>query len=446
MRYKLLHDLQFYYQKDVITIQLNEKNLQEREHIFDIEESAPYFVDVEEILSRDGKLEIVYNRPVNYTPLINFKEYADFYKLDILNRLLEMNVLEHEKTYLAMQNILLKDTRNLLFIYKADPFGNLPYAKSESMEQWKNFICSFFGKYPLAKYEQKRSELLEKEKNPFLTAIEGTKNLTDLTRVVKEQLTQEQKAFFANELQKKKVTKRQVRSKRALKSVVVIGILIIYTTTILALKASEKRHVSAVQQDAKTEITILNKIIDNDSENIAKDMQQLNYPKQKQIDIYIKLGDYTKAYDLNHSADKKIIQILYKQGKIEKIKNLDLPQSEYLADVKRILTYETASDVEYLVQTSNDPFLLGMLVDQAVKKRDVALVQMIRQVPIKQKKIALDSQRQISMIDLLIDRNNDELENITKDDSLSGDAKRQQINDFLEENNHLLSEKVKLKE
>ena len=62
-------------------------------------------------MTKDGKLEIVYNRPNGYTPLLDLKEYADFYKLDIVNRLLEMNVLEKTNTYLAMQNILLKDTR-----------------------------------------------------------------------------------------------------------------------------------------------------------------------------------------------------------------------------------------------------------------------------------------------------------------------------------------------
>ncbi len=46
-----------------------------------------YFVDVEEILTKDGKLEIVYHRPNGYTPLLELKEYADFYKLDIVNRL-----------------------------------------------------------------------------------------------------------------------------------------------------------------------------------------------------------------------------------------------------------------------------------------------------------------------------------------------------------------------
>ncbi|EIA6916478.1 conjugal transfer protein TraF, partial [Enterococcus faecalis] len=67
MKYKILKNLQFYYQENVIVVQINEKYLMNREHIFDVEESEQYFVDVEEILTKDGKLEIVYNRPNGYT-------------------------------------------------------------------------------------------------------------------------------------------------------------------------------------------------------------------------------------------------------------------------------------------------------------------------------------------------------------------------------------------
>jgi len=84
------------------------------------------------------------------------------------------------------------------------------------------------------------------------------------------------------------------------------------------MKVNEKKQVTATKQSAETEITILNKIIDNDSENIEKDMQKLNYPKKKQVDIYVKLGDYTKAYELDKKSDKKIIQSLYKQGETDK--------------------------------------------------------------------------------------------------------------------------------
>ena len=78
----------------------------------------------------------------------------------------------------------------------------------------------------------------------------------------------------------------------------VVGVIALYGGTVFLMKVNEKKQVTATQQSAETEITILNKIIDNDSENIEEDMQKLNYPKKKQVDIYVKLGDYTKVLKL----------------------------------------------------------------------------------------------------------------------------------------------------
>ena len=268
--------------------------------------------------------------------------------------------------------------------------------------------------------------------------------MESLRDLIKNRLTEELKNFFSAELQDKKADVRKIRRNKSLKIALVVGVIALYGGTVFLMKVNEKKQVTATQQSAETEITILNKIIDNDSENIEEDMQKLNYPKKKQVDIYVKLGDYTKAYELDKKSDKKIIQSLYKQGENEKIEALDLPGSDYLADFKKILAYDNSTDIEYLVQTSTDTTIVETLIDKSVKEKDIPTVKNIRQVSITQKKLAIDPKRQISMIDLLIENNSEELENMYKDNSLNEDLKKKQTNDLLEENNTLLSEKIEL--
>ena len=97
-----------------------------------------------------------------------------------------------------------------------------------------------------------------------------------------------------------------------------------------------------------------------------------------------------------------------------------------------------------MVQTSTDTTIVEALIDKSVKEKDIPTVKNIRQVSITQKKLAIDPKRQISMIDLLIENNSEELENMYKDNSLNDDLKKKQTNDLLEENNTLLSEKIEL--
>ncbi|EAC5437339.1 conjugal transfer protein TraF, partial [Listeria monocytogenes] len=106
--------------------------------------------------------------------------------------------------------------------------------------------------------------------------------------------------------------------------------------------------------------------------------------------------------------------------------------------------YDNSTDIEYLVQTSTDTTIVEALIDKSVKEKDIPTVKNIRQVSITQKKLAIDPKRQISMIDLLIENNSEELENMYKDNSLNDDLKKKQTNDLLEENNTLLSEKIEL--
>mgnify|MGYP006974690745 FL=1 len=97
-----------------------------------------------------------------------------------------------------------------------------------------------------------------------------------------------------------------------------------------------------------------------------------------------------------------------------------------------------------MVQTSTDPYIVEALIDQAVTKKDIPTVKTIRQVSITQKKLSIDPKRQISMIDLLIDNNNKELEDTYKNSSLNDDLKKRQTNDLLQDNNLLLSQKIEL--
>ena len=110
--------------------------------------------------------------------------------------------------------------------------------------------------------------------------IENTERLRDL---IKNRLTEEQKNFFSAELQDKKADVRKIRRNKSLKIALVLGVIALYGGTVFLMKVNEKKQVTATQQSAETEITILNKIIDNDSENIEEDMQKLNYPKKKDL-------------------------------------------------------------------------------------------------------------------------------------------------------------------
>lgn len=441
MRYRLIDQLQIYYQKETVLIQINEKVLPKQEHIFDIEESVNGFLEIEEMGFKDKKLEILYACPEDYRPLYQYKQFADFYKLEIVQTILNQRPIE--PTFYHMANILVKNTKDILFIYKSDHYGELPYSQFEEIDQIKVFICSLFGQYSLEKYQKNIERTVKKENHPLLLQLIDCYSIEDIEQLIQDSLTTEQRLYFEEVQRQESREKIMKRTNRLFKSSVIITVILLYACTVLLLIQSKEKAVKQVNEENKVEVQFLNKIIEGDSENIESDMKKMNLSKEKQVGIYIQLGEYEKAYEIDKKSDKEIIQMLYKQGKIDQIKELSLDESSYLEEVQTILNTKETSELLSLLQADTDSFLVELIAKKAIEEKDTTLLTMIRMQLLDNSSIKLPQKLVSTIYDTLIQLNTDELEKIYSDSNLSEEQKKNLTNDLLKENNELLSEKAK---
>lgn len=440
MRYRLIDQLQVYYQKETVLIQINEKVLPKQDHIFDIEESVDGFLEIEEMTFKDKKLEIIYACPNDYSPLYQYRQFADFYKLEIVQTIL--NQRPTEPTFYHMANILVKNTKDILFIYKADHYGELPYSRMKEIDQIKTFICSLFGQYSLEKYQKDIERTVKKENHPLLLQVIECHSVEEVEQLIRDSLTTEQRVYFEEIQRQESREKTMKRTNRALKSSLIVAGILLYSCTVLFLVQSKEKAIKQVKEENKVEVQFLNKIIEGDSENIESDMKKMKLSKEKQVGIYIQLGEYEKAYEIDKKSDKKIIQLLYKQGKIDQIKELSLAGSTYLEDAQMILNTKELSDLLPLLQVDTDSFLVELIAKKAIAKKDVTILTTIRTQLLDHSSIKLPQKLVSSIYDTLIQLNTDELEKIYSDSSLSEEQKKTKTNELLKENNELLSEKA----
>lgn len=440
MRYRLIDQLQVYYQKETVLIQINEKVLPKQEHIFDIEESVDGFLEIEEMTFKDKKLEIIYACPNDYSPLYQYKQFADFYKLEIVQTIL--NQRPTEPTFYHMANILVKNTKDILFIYKADHYGELPYSRMKEIDQIKTFICSLFGQYSLEKYQKDIERTVKKENHPLLLQVIECHSIEEVEQLIRDSLTTEQRVYFEEIQRQESREKTMKRTNRALKSSLIVAGILLYSCTVLFLVQSKEKAIKQVKEENKVEVQFLNKIIEGDSENIESDMKKMKLSKEKQVGIYIQLGEYEKAYEIDKKSDKDIIQMLYKQGKIGQINELSLAGSTYLEDVQTILNTKDLSGLLPLLQVDTDSFLVELIAKKAIAKKDATILTTIRTQLLDHSSIKLPQKLVSSIYDTLIQLNTDELEKIYSDSSLSEEQKKTKTNELLKENNELLSEKA----
>ncbi|EKZ0144261.1 conjugal transfer protein TraF [Enterococcus faecalis] len=440
MRYRLIDQLQVYYQKETVLIQINEKVLPKQEHIFDIEESVDGFLEIEEMTFKDKKLEILYACPNDYSPLYQYRQFADFYKLEIVQTIL--NQRPTEPTFYHMANILVKNTKDILFVYKADHYGELPYSRLGEIDQIKVFICSLFGQYSLEKYQKDIERTVKKENHPLLLQVIECHSVEEIEQLIRDSLTTEQRVYFEEIQRQESRDKLMKRTNRLFKSSLIVAGILLYSCTTLFLIQSKEKAIKQVKEENKVEVQFLNKIIEGDSENIESDMKKMNLSKEKQVGIYIQLGEYEKAYEIDKKSDKEITQMLYKQGKIDQINELSLAGSAYLEDVQTILNTKDLSDLLPLLQVDTDSFLIELIAKKAIEQEDATILTTIRTQLLDNSSITLPQKLVSTIYDTLIQLNTDELEKIYSDSSLSEEQKKTKTNELLKENNELLTEKA----
>ena len=266
MRYRLIDQVQVYYQKETVLIQINEKVLPKQEHIFDIEESIDGFLEIEEMTFKDKKLEILYACPNDYSPLYQYRQFADFYKLEIVQTIL--NQRPTEPTFYHMANILVKNTKDILFIYKADHYGELPYSRLGEIDQIKVFICSLFGQYSLEKYQKDIERTVKKENHPLLLQVIECHSVEEIEQLIRDSLTTEQRVYFEEIQRQESRDKLMKRTNRLFKSSLIVAGILLYSCTTLFLIQSKEKAIKQVKEENKVEVQFLNKIIEGDSENI----------------------------------------------------------------------------------------------------------------------------------------------------------------------------------
>ncbi|EGO2696602.1 conjugal transfer protein TraF [Enterococcus faecalis] len=440
MRYRLIDQLQVYYQKETVLIQINEKVLPKQEHIFDIEESVDGFLEIEEMTFKDKKLEILYACPNDYSPLYQYRQFADFYKLEIVQTIL--NQRPTEPTFYHMANILVKNTKDILFVYKADHYGELPYSRLGEIDQIKVFICSLFGQYSLEKYQKDIERTVKKENHPLLLQVIECHSVEEIEQLIRDSLTTEQRVYFEEIQRQESRDKLMKRTNRLFKFSLIVAGILLYSCTTLFLIQSKEKAIKQVKEENKVEVQFLNKIIEGDSENIESDMKKMNLSKEKQVGIYIQLGEYEKAYEIDKKSDKEITQMLYKQGKIDQINELSLAGSAYLEDVQMILNTKDLSDLLPLLQVDTDSFLIELIAKKAIEQEDATILTTIRTQLLDNSSITLPQKLVSTIYDTLIQLNTDDLEKIYSDSSLSEEQKKTKTNELLKENNELLTEKA----
>jgi hypothetical protein len=340
----MMDNLTLYVNKREYKIEIDEKftKVNSLDQIEDLEHSVPGFFDVESISRQNNKVYLVYSIPEEYEPLEKAKRYVPVIKLQLIKNLLDKDpLLEVDgMTYLDLNNIFFKNFKDIKVLYRSN--GYLPYNKDLStLDQYKLFALGFYSdKHSYKRFLINKDNLLRKENNEFMFAVNATTSFADLKTLVDRELEKEQSTFY------EKAQFREDSRKKGSKRKIYLGFLGSLLLVLLfagGMKQVEKNVAADFKAElaaTKLENELTLAVSSGDTEKAVKLMKDKKEDSSVIAKMLVQSGKYDEAIDYDKTIEKDVINHLYKTGQQEKI--LDLKSiSTFLKYEKEIVNFDS---------------------------------------------------------------------------------------------------------
>lgn len=348
-----MDNLTLYVNKREYKIEIDEKftKVSSLDEIEDLEQSLTGFFDIDSISRQHNKIYLVYHIPEGYEPLEKAKKYVPVIKLQLIKNLLEVDpLLETDgMTYLDLNNIFFKNFNDIKVLYRSN--GTLPFHKISILEQYKLFILGFFSdKYSYKRFIVNKDNLLRKENNEFMFAVNAVTSITDLKTLIDRELEKEQSRFYEKVQFQETSRKNGRRRKIYLAS---FSVLLVITLFLGGLKQIEKNVEANFQNElkaAREENELVLAVSSGDTKKAVKLMEKKGEEPSTITNMLIKAGKYDEAIDYDKTVEKEVVSHLYKIGQEEKLVDLK-SKSTFLNFEKEIVNF----NIENLV--ANAPLI-----------------------------------------------------------------------------------------
>lgn len=340
----MMDNLTLYVNKREYKIEIDEKftKVSSLDEIEDLEHSLSGFFDVESISRQNNKVYLVYNLPEGYEPLEKAKNYVPVIKLQLIKNLLEKDpLLETDgMTYLDLNNIFFKNFNDIKFLYRSNGF--LPFHNGLSpLEQYKLFVLGFFSdKHSYKRFIVNKDNLLRKENNEFMFAVNATTTFADLKTLVDRELEKEQSSFYQKAQFQETSRKKGFKRKIYLGSLGVLLIVLLFAGGIKQIEKNVEANFHEELAAAKAENELVLAVSSGDTQKAVKLMEGKGEDPALIADMLIKAGKYDEAISYDETIEKDVVSRLYEINQEERL--LDLKSdSTFLSFEKEIVDFDS---------------------------------------------------------------------------------------------------------
>ena len=350
--------------KLILELNHNQFRYDQLSELNELKQADSKFLQLVNVVEQDQKVVLTYALPDKVRSLKNLPHENKAIRAAIAKEIMAQNVVNDSQYHIALNpaNLWYYPMQHVWYAYRANEL--MPYDdKHSNLAKYKALILFCLTGTPYERLLSNPQEALAKHPDDYLQQVAKAASLNELTEVVNGI-----EDFVSYHEWQAVETAQQKTKQRLWLSVAGVAVLAVG----LVHKSDERKYQSLANQN-QAQVTrlkysgqIQTALNDHKWSEAQKDMQRAGYPATKQVNVFLKHGQYQQALKVDPSQLNKVVNTAYANKDSGQVAKWELPtkatskQKDQLKLEKAIVNYDTNTLNNQLSFTTNADVLLRM--------------------------------------------------------------------------------------
>ena len=355
--------------KDKLTLELDRSQFRydNISELNELKKETPNFLRLLNIVEQDERVVLTYALPDRVKSLKSLPHENKAIRSAIAKEIMAQKVVNDSQYHIALNpaNLWYYPMQHVWYAYRANEL--MPYDdKHSNLAKYKALILFCLTGTPYERLLSNPKEALAKHPDDYLQQVAKATSLNELTEVVNGI------EDFVSYHEWQAVETAQQKTKQRL-WLSVAGVAIVAVLAVGLVHKSDERKYQSLANQNQAQVTrlkysgqIQTALNDHKWSEAQKDMQRAGYPATKQVNVFLKHGQYQQALKVDPSQLNKVVNTAYANKDSGQVAKLELPtkatskQKDQLKLEKAIVNYDTNTLNNRLSFTTNADVLLRM--------------------------------------------------------------------------------------
>jgi hypothetical protein len=312
--------------KLILELNHNQFRYDQLSELNELKQADANFLQLVNVVEQDQKVVLTYTLPDKVRSLKELPHENKAIRAAIAKEIMAQKVVADSQYHIALNpaNLWYYPMQHVWYAYRANEL--MPYDdKHSNLAKYKALILFCLTGTPYERLLSNPNEALAKHPDDYLQQVAKATSLNELTEVVNSI------EDFVSYHEWQEVETAQQKTKQRL-WLSVAGVAIVAVLAVGLVHKSDERKYQSLANQNQAQVTrlkysgqIQTALNDHKWSEAQKDMQRAGYPATKQVNVFLKHGQYQQALKVDPSQLNKVVNTAYANKDSGQVAKWELP-------------------------------------------------------------------------------------------------------------------------